>query len=214
MTLNRACTLMTVKAVFAARTRQVGHTYYWYIRTINAFGTSAFVTVAAECSMDTGSLIEIIDDGIRNSGAFQTIQNGVDTNLEAAMQNALAVHGTVEHQYQQYGEVRADILVVKTTVASNEKGLADLSTYVQAQIGPAGSLVAAVNQKMTAEVNIDGTAKASYVTNLGIVRNGVKYSAGLGMSIEPDGSAYKSTVVVAADQFGVYSGNNPATSSH
>ena len=35
------------------------------------------------------------------------------------------------------------------------------------------------------------------------------HNAGLGMSIEPDGSAYKSTVVVAADQFGVYSGNNP-----
>jgi hypothetical protein len=59
----------------------------------------------------------------------------VDTNLEAAMQNALANHGTVEHQYQQYGEVRADILVVKTTVAEVDKGLADLSTYVQAQVG-------------------------------------------------------------------------------
>lgn len=209
ITVENGATREGIGTTWTKHDLKVGHTYYWYIRTINAFGTSAFVTVAAECSMDTGSLIEIIDDGIRNSDAFQNIQNGVDTNLEAAMQNALAVHGTVEHQYQQYGEVRADILVVKTTVASNEKGLADLSTYVQAQIGPAGSLVAAVNQKMTAEVNIDGTAKASYVTNLGIVRNGVKYSAGLGMSIEPDGSAYKSTVVVAADQFGVYSGNNP-----
>ncbi|MDZ7322029.1 DUF1983 domain-containing protein [Kosakonia sacchari] len=209
ITVENGATREGIGTTWTKHDLKVGHTYYWYIRTINAFGTSAFVTVAAECSMDTGSLIEIIDDGIRNSDVFQNIQNGVDTNLEAAMQNALAVHGTVEHQYQQYGEVRADILVVKTTVASNEKGLADLSTYVQAQIGPAGSLVAAVNQKMTAEVNIDGTAKASYVTNLGIVRNGVKYSAGFGMSIEPDGSAYKSTVVVAADQFGVYSGNNP-----
>ncbi|EBU8104237.1 phage tail protein, partial [Salmonella enterica subsp. enterica serovar Cubana] len=136
------------------------------------------------------------------SDAFQNVKDGVDTNLEGIMENSLANHGTVEHQYQQYGEVRADILVVKTTVATAEQGLADLSTYVQAQIGPEGSLTSAVNQKMTAEVNSDGTAKASYTLNMGIVRNGVKYNTGFGMSIEPSGNSYKSTVVFAADQFG------------
>ncbi|EDN7225495.1 DUF1983 domain-containing protein [Salmonella enterica subsp. enterica] len=188
---------------------QVSHTYYWYIRTINAFGASAFVEVPALCSMDTGGLMNLIDDGIQKSDAFQNIKNGVDTNLEGVMEDALANHGTVEHQYQQYGEVRADILVVKTTVATAEQGLADLSTYVQAQIGPEGELTSAVNQKMTAEVNSDGKAKASYTLNMGIVRNGVKYNTGFGMSIEPDGSSYKSTVVFAADQFGIYSGSDP-----
>lgn len=188
---------------------QVGHTYYWYIRTINAFGASAFVEVPALCEMDTGSLIDIIDDQIQQSDAFQNIKEGVDTNLDGIMSNALANHGSVEHQYQQYGEVRADVLTVKETVVDLTGAYAGLSDYVQAQIGPNGSLVAAVNQKMTAEVNIDGSAKASYVTNLGIIRNGVKYSAGFGISIEPDGSSYKSTVVMAADQFGVYPGNNP-----
>ncbi|ECD7174604.1 DUF1983 domain-containing protein [Salmonella enterica subsp. enterica serovar Mbandaka] len=188
---------------------QAGHTYYWYIRTINAFGASAFVEVPALCSMDTGELMDLIDDGIQKSDAFQNVKDGVDTNLEGIMENSLANHGTVEHQYQQYGEVRADILVVKTTVATAEQGLADLSTYVQAQIGPEGSLTSAVNQKMTAEVNSDGTAKASYTLNMGIVRNGVKYNTGFGMSIEPSGNSYKSTVVFAADQFGIYSGNNP-----
>lgn len=209
VTVENGATRAGIGTTWTSNELKVGHTYYWYIRTINAFGTSAFLTVAAECSMDTGSLIDIIDEGIRNSDAFEHILEGVDTNLEGLMQNALAAHGAVEHQFQQFGEVRADVLTVRETVADLNGAYAALSDYVQAQIGPDGSLVAAVNQKMTAEVNIDGTAKASYVTNLGIVRNGVKYSAGFGMSIEPDGSAYKSTVVVAADQFGVYSGNNP-----
>lgn len=187
----------------------VGHTYYWYIRTINAFGASAFIEVPALCDMDTGSLIDYIDDGIRDSDAFKNLQEGVDTNLEGIMQNALGNHGTVQHQFEQLGEVRADILVVKTTVATAEQGLADLSTYVQAQIGPDGELTAAVNEKLTAEVNIDGTAKASYMLNLGIVRNNVKYNTGFGMSIEPSGDSYKSTVVFAADQFGIYSGSDP-----
>lgn len=191
---------------------QAGHTYYWYIRTINAFGASAFVEVPALCLMDTGGLMDLIDDGIQKSDAFQNVKDGVDTNLEGIMEDALANHGTVEHQYQQYDEVRADIMVVKTTVATAEKGLADLSTYVQASLGDlnsdVNSLTSAVNQKMTAEVNSDGTAKASYTLNMGIIRNGVKYNTGLGMSIDPDGNSYKSTIVFAADQFGIYSGNN------
>ncbi|MEG2115074.1 MAG: DUF1983 domain-containing protein, partial [Hafnia sp.] len=34
-------------------------------------------------------------------------------------------------------------------------------------------------------------------------------NTGFGMSIEPSGSSYKSTVVFAADQFGIYSGSDP-----
>ncbi|MBE0394851.1 DUF1983 domain-containing protein [Citrobacter amalonaticus] len=188
---------------------QVGHTYYWYIRTINAFGASAFIEVPALCSMDTGSLIDLIDDSVQNSEAFQKVKGGVDTNLEGIMENALANHGTVQRQFEQYGEVKAEVMTVSTTVANLDGALAELADYVQAQIGPDGELMAAVNQKLTAEVNNDGTAKASYTLNLGIVRNGVKYNTGFGMSIEPSGSTYKSTVVFAADQFGIYSGSDP-----
>ncbi|EJD1075779.1 host specificity protein J [Salmonella enterica] len=188
---------------------QADKTYYVYVRTKNAFGVSEFVEASGQASSDIPGMIELIDEQIRESDAFKNVQQGVNTNLDGIMSNALANHGTVEHQYQQYGEVRADILVVKTTVATAEQGLADLSTYVQAQIGPEGELTSAVNQKMTAEVNSNGTAKASYTLNMGIVRNGVKYNTGFGMSIEPDGSSYKSTVVFSADQFGIYSGSDP-----
>ncbi|EMB4083376.1 host specificity protein J [Klebsiella aerogenes] len=188
---------------------QADKTYYVYVRTRNAFGASDFVEASGQASSDIPGMIDLIDDAFRDSDAFKNVQEGVDTNLNGIMENALANHGTVDRQYQQYGEVRADILVVKTTVATAEQGLADLSTYVQAQIGPEGSLTSAVNQKMTAEVNSDGDAKASYTLNMGIIRNGVKYNTGFGMSIEPSGSSYKSTVVFAADQFGIYSGSDP-----
>ncbi|EOW0892711.1 phage tail tip fiber protein, partial [Citrobacter koseri] len=192
---------------------QADKTYYVYVRTRNAFGVSEFVEASGQASSDIPGMIELIDEQIRESDAFKNVQEGVDTNLEGIMSNALANHGTVEHQFQQLGEVRADILVVKTTIADVDQGLADLSTYVQASIGDlnsdVNSLTSAVNQKMTAEVNSDGTAKASYTLNMGIVRNGVKYNTGFGMSIEPSGSTYKSTVVFAADQFGIYSGSDP-----
>ncbi|HAT2543922.1 host specificity protein J [Citrobacter freundii] len=188
---------------------QADKTYYVYVRTRNAFGVSEFVEASGQASSDIPGMIELIDEQIRESDAFKNVQEGVDTNLEGIMSNALANHGTVEHQWAQYGEVRADILVVKTTVATAEKGLADLSTYVQAQIGPNGELTAAVNEKLTAQVEDNGNAKASYILNLGIKRNDVLHNAGFGISIEPSGSTYKSTVVFAADQFGIYSGSDP-----
>lgn len=182
------------------------HTYYWYIRTINAFGTSAFIEVSALCSMDTGDLFDLVDEAVRESDAFQNVQNGVDTNLDGILQNALANNSTVEHQWQQYGEVRADVITIKTSIATVEGSLAELQDIVQAQYG---ELKAQVSQKLTAEVDDNGNGKASYTLNLGIKRNNVMYNTGFGMSIEPSGSSYKSTVVFAADQFGIYSGSDP-----
>lgn len=182
-------------------------TYYMYVRTKNAFGVSAFVEASGKASDDIPGMFDYIDKAIRDSETFKNLQDGVDMNLEGQLQNALANHGTVEHQYAQYGEVRADILVVKTTIADVDKSLAELSTQVQAQYN---ETTAALNQKLTAQVTDNGTAKAFYTLNLGIKRGEQLYNTGFAMGIEPDGSGgYKSTTVFAADQFGIYSGSDP-----
>ena len=55
----------------------------------------------------------------RASATILTAKDGerlvgdIDTNIDAILQNALANNATVEHQWAQYGTVRADILVVK-----------------------------------------------------------------------------------------------------
>ncbi|HHG9099333.1 TPA: host specificity protein J [Enterobacter roggenkampii] len=217
---------------------QADKTYYVYVRTRNAFGVSEFVEVSGQASSDIPGMIDLIDEQIRESDAFKNVQEGVDTNLEGILQNALANNGTVERQFQQLGEVNAEILTVRTTVATvdsalaqlttsvksqfesansqileqqtaisdNTKAISSLDTYVQAQFG---DVTAAINQKLDAEVTNNGTGKVSYTLNLGVIRNGVKYNTGFGMSLEPAGSSYRSTVVVAADQFGIYSGSDP-----
>lgn len=108
----------------------------------------------------------------------------------------------------QFESVNSQILEQQTAISDNTKAIASLDTYVQAEVG---DLTTAVNQKMNAEVTSNGTGKASYTLNLGIIRNGVKYNTGFGMSIEPSGGSYKSTVVFAADQFGIYQEAIPAT---
>lgn len=182
-------------------------TYYLYVRTRNAFGTSGFVEVSGQASSDIPGMIDYIDEAIRDSTAFKNLQDGVDMNLEGQIQNALASNAAYEHQWAQYGEVKADILIVRTTIADVHHALAELSTQVQAEIG---DLTSAVSEKLTAEVKSDGTASAFYTLNLGIQRGSQFYNTGFSMGIEPDGSGgYKSTTVFAADQFGIYSGSEP-----
>lgn len=185
---------------------QADKTYYVYVRTRNAFGVSEFVEASGQASSDIPGMIDLIDEQIRESDAFKNVQEGVDTNLEGILQNALANNGTVERQFQQLGEVNAEILTVRTTIATVDSALAQLTTSVKAQFG---DVTAAINQKLDAEVTNNGTGKVSYTLNLGVIRNGVKYDTGFGMSIEPSGGSYKSTVVFAADQFGIYSGSDP-----
>lgn len=184
-------------------------TYYVYVRTRNAFGVSGFVEAFGQASDNIPGMFDYIDDAIRNSGAFVNLQNGIDMSLEGQMQNALANNATADHQWAQYGEVRADILIVKTTIATVDKSLAELSTQVQAQYA---QTTAALNQKLTAQVEDNGSAKAFYTLNLGIRRGDQLYNTGFAMGIEPDGAGgYRSTTVFAADQFGIYSGSEPGS---
>lgn len=195
-----------IGTVWTAHEMQVGPTYYWYVRTINAFGTSAFIEVPVVCSTDTSELIDQIDNAIRDSGTFKNLQSNIDTNIEGMLQNALDNNSSVDHQFQQYGEVRADILTVRTTIADVSKAMAEQNTLVQAQIG---DLTSSVNQKLTATVNSDGSASAFYDVGLQIQRNGQYYKSGMAMGIEPSSNGYKSTLAFSADQFGIYTGNNP-----
>jgi predicted phage tail protein len=181
------------------------HTYYMYVRTKNAFGVSPFVEVSGQASSDIPGMIELIDEEIRNSEAFGNLTEKIDTNIEGMLQNALNNNSIVDHQFAINGEVRADIIVVKTTIATVSEAMAQLETQVQAEIG---DLNAAVNEKLTATVTDNGTAKASYTLRVGITRNDVYYGTGMAIGIEPSGSSYKSTIAFNADQFGIYTGSD------
>ena len=181
-------------------------TYYMYVRTKNAFGVSAFLQVSGQASADIPGMLEYIDEAIRNSDAFENLSGQIDNNIEGMLQNALNSDASVDHQFRQFGEVRADIITIRTTVADVSQAMAQLETQVQAQYG---ELSAAVNEKLTATVTDNGTAKASYTLRVGINRSGQYYGAGMAIGIEPSGGAYKSTLAFNADQFGIYTGSDP-----
>ncbi|POV55845.1 host specificity protein, partial [Citrobacter freundii complex sp. CFNIH5] len=119
-------------------------------------------------------------------------------------QNALANHATAEHQWAQYGEVRADILVVKTTIADVDKAMAEMTTQVQAQIK---DVTASLEDKLTATVDASG-ATAIHTLKAGVRINGIFYSAGISIAVLAEaGKPVVTRVGFNANQFVLMSGS-------
>jgi predicted phage tail protein len=180
---------------------------FWYRaqlvdRTGNESGYTDWIRGMSNDNADD-YLGDIADDFLTSADGDR-LTSDIDTNLEAAMQNALANHGTAEHQWAQYGEVRADILVVKTTIAEVDKAMAELSTQVQAQIE---DVTAALEDKLTAVVDASG-ASAIYTLKAGVRINGIMYNAGMSIAVLAQaGQPIVTRVGFNANQFVLMSGS-------
>lgn len=179
---------------------------FWYRaqlvdRTGNESGYTDWIRGMSNDNADD-YLGEIADDFLTSADGDR-LTSDIDTNLEAAMQNALANHGTVEHQWAQYGEVRADILVVKTTIAEMDRAMAEMSTQVQAQID---NVTASLEDKLTAVVDASG-ASAIYTLKTGVRINGVMYNAGMSIAVLAEaGKPVVTRIGFNANQFVLMSG--------
>lgn len=180
---------------------------FWYRaqlvdRTGNESGWTDWVRGQSNANADD-YLGDIADDFLTSADGDR-LTSDIDTNLEAALQNALANHATVEHQWAQYGEVRADILVVKTTIAQVDKAMAEMSTQVQAQFN---DVTAALEDKLTAVVDATG-ASAIYTLKTGVRINGVMYNAGMSIAVLAEaGKPVVTRVGFNANQFVLMSGS-------
>lgn len=145
-----------------------------------------------------------IADGFLTSEDGDRLTGDIDTSLEAALQNALANNATADHQWAQFGEVRADILIVKTTIADVDKAMAELSTQVQAQIE---DVTATLEDKLTAVVDADG-ATAIHTLKAGVRINGVMYNAGMSIAVLAQaGQPVITRIGFNANQFVLMSGS-------
>lgn len=145
-----------------------------------------------------------IADDFLNSADGDRLTSDIETNIDAILQNALNLNSTVDHQFAQNGEVRADILTVKTTIADVDQAMADLTTQVQAQIG---NVTAALEDKLTAVVDASG-ASAIYTLKTGVRIGGVMYNAGMSIAVLAQaGQPVVTRVGFNANQFVLMSGS-------
>ncbi|HAT2303700.1 host specificity protein J [Citrobacter freundii] len=185
---------------------KAGQEFWYRARLVDRIGNQSDWTdwVRGESNANADDYLGDIADDFLTSADGDRLTGDIDTNLEAALQNALANHGTVEHQWAQYGEVRADILVVKTTIAQVDKAMAEMSTQVQAQFN---DVTAALEDKLTAVVDATG-ASAIYTLKTGVRINGVMYNAGMSIAVLAEaGKPVVTRVGFNANQFVLMSGS-------
>ena len=180
---------------------------FWYrARLVDRIGNQSDWTdwVRGMSNDNADDYLGDIADDFLTSADGERLTGDIDTNIEGILQNALANHGTVEHQWAQYGEVRADILVVKTTIAEVDQAMAELSTQVQAQIE---DVTASLEDKLTAVVDASG-ASAIYTLKTGVRINGVMYNAGMSIAVLAEaGKPVVTRVGFNANQFVLMSGS-------
>ncbi len=184
---------------------KAGQEFWYRAQLVDRTGNESGWTdwVRGESNANADDYLGDIADDFLTSADGDRLTSDIDTNLEAALQNALANHGTVEHQWAQYGEVRADILVVKTTIADVYKAMAEMSTQVQAQFN---DVTAALEDKLTAVVDATG-ASAIYTLKTGVRINGVMYNAGMSIAVLAEaGKPVVTRVGFNANQFVLMSG--------
>ncbi|HCA0686473.1 TPA: host specificity protein J [Citrobacter freundii] len=186
---------------------KAGQEFWYRARLVDRIGNQSDWTgwIRGQSNANADDYLGDIADDFLTSADGDRLTSDIDTNLEAALQNALANHATVEHQWAQYGEVRADILVVKTTIAQVDKAMAEMSTQVQAQFN---DVTAALEDKLTAVVDATG-ASAIYTLKTGVRINGVMYNAGMSIAVLAEaGKPVVTRVGFNANQFVLMSGSD------
>ncbi|HCA2731663.1 TPA: host specificity protein J, partial [Citrobacter freundii] len=160
---------------------KAGQEFWYRAQLVDRTGNESGWTdwVRGESNANADDYLGDIADDFLTSADGDRLTGDIDTNLEAALQNALANHATVEHQWAQYGEVRADILVVKTTIADVDKAMAEMSTQVQAQIK---DVTASLEDKLTATVDAT-SATAIHTLKVGVRINDIFYGAGMSIAV-------------------------------
>ncbi|KHS49826.1 host specificity protein [Hafnia paralvei] len=185
---------------------KAGQEFWYCARLVDRTGNQGDWTgwIRGASNGNAGDYLEGIGDEFLTSADGEKLTSDINTNIEGVMQNALANNATVEHQWAQYGEVRADILVVKTTIAEVDRALAEMSTQVQAQIK---DVTAVLEDKLTATVDVDG-ATAIHTLKAGVRINDVFYNAGMSIAVlAPTGKPVVTRIGFNADQFVLMSGS-------
>lgn len=158
---------------------------------------------------------EIADD-LLNAEDGRRLTEQIGGSVEAILQTALANNAGIQHQYAQLGAVRADVLIITTTIADTQQAFADLTTTVQATNSSVDSLTgkvqtntAALEQKMTSVFNNDGSGSAIYSMKAGVNMGGNYYDAGMSIAvIAEQGKPVLTRIAFNANQLVLMSGSN------
>ncbi|WP_422824105.1 host specificity protein J [Xenorhabdus entomophaga] len=184
-----------------------GVAFYFRARLVDKSGNQSPWTefVRGESSTDTNWIVEATGNQFLTAEAGKRLQSQIDYNSEAAMENAALSGSIVQRQLKENGEMRTEILEVKTTQLTDRTAFAEKMEKVQAEVG---ENAAAVQTKATAVFDIDGNGYAIKDIGAGVKYKGEFYQAGMVIGAEVKNGKVETHFGVRANQFTVVNPSN------
>ncbi|WP_426577012.1 host specificity protein J [Xenorhabdus stockiae] len=183
-----------------------GVAFYFRARLVDKSGNQSPWTdfLRGESSTDASWIIDAAGNQFLSAEAGKRLQSDIDFTNEAILGNAALIGSVVQHQLKENGEMRAEILEVRTTQLTDKKALAEKLEKVQVDVG---KNAAAVQTKATAVFDIDGNGYGIYDVGVGVKYNGQFYKAGMVIGAEVKNGKVMTNIGFNAENFGWF---NPA----
>ncbi len=205
--------------VIQGRNLKAGHTYYIYVRSINAVGYSEFVEGIGQPESHTSEILDNLDKELQETQAWQKLNEKVEWN-ENTIKRVGYNEYNLSQKFEKYSkqtektinEIRtqienteADIITQKEAISSIKQAQSSYQQQVQAKINQQSGIL---NQKMNAQFTQSG-GYARHSINITIVHNGVRYNAaGFIVSAEIKNKKINSYIGFNANNFAFYNPKN------
>ncbi|EMC8019692.1 host specificity protein J [Salmonella enterica] len=148
-----------------------GHDYYFYVRSVNTVGKSAFVEAVGRASDDAQGYLELFKNQISQTHLARALWTRIDNDqLEPEL-----------------AEIRTSITNVSNEITQTvNKSLEDQSATIQ--------------EIQKVQVDTDNNLNALYMLKVQKTKDGVPYVAGIGAGIEDVAGQTLSQILLAADR--------------
>ncbi|NBM79692.1 DUF1983 domain-containing protein [Proteus sp. G2659] len=131
---------------------KAGHTYYFYIRTINSYGKSAFVEASGIPVSLPDDIFDDLDKTVRETDAFKELDNKLDWNAETAIILSNASHRNFRQLLIKHAESQAGIRELWQVRATDNEAWAQEVKEIYSAVGDNKS---AIKETQTSITNLD-----------------------------------------------------------
>ncbi|STQ72056.1 host specificity protein J [Hafnia alvei] len=189
------------------RLMKLGTDYFFYVRSVNTVGKSAFVEAIGQVNSDAEGVLDILKDQITADQMTQDFLKGIDNNLvKDEFEKALAdteakVDQKLEILESSVGESTAQLQELKQTVAKEDKALSQRIDNVNVKVGENESAVQTISK---AQADLEGDVSAMWSMQVQTTSDGKKAIAGIQATAEGGFGQ----VLILADRFAVMNPNN------
>lgn len=175
-TVTLKATRMGVGSTWTSEVLQNDKIYYWYIRTTNAFGSSAFVECAAHCYTSIEDLMPQIDAEFKKTETYKELTANLDNAVKEMDKNVGAVNDRVTSIFEELGDTIEGVVRETTEKftgvngeisALNSKLVAAQQSFddkLAAESGRLGSLIETTNRSTVDLVNRKTQALSEQIT--------------------------------------------------